>query len=437
MAWEGGLILPWGRVKIPRDQQLAWLAGAILLATVGISWIGAERFLAAHPGATAYDLHFGFGPLVESLLERGTYAVEEGGNTLRAHRLPFVPCFLALLATISTSIHFLYLLKNLLLAGLILAVLPALGRLTGGSRLRTTLCLIAALALPYNANKLAALEIEEAYLGQLFFAWFVLTADSLRNERPASAWGIAGLLAAAAMTKSSLLACTLVAGVLAVFQFKHPRLRWLPVAGIVLALSGWATFTGITTGRPAVLEDMSSWNGWAGYKGNNPHTAGYYPEIDLDMLDQEGSLLLSPPATDEWEQHDRYLDLTWEFVAGHPGTFVKLMVRKAVVLFLDVRPNQRHTANIARHGESGFSWLQVLTMGINRLLILGALGHAVFCLVRGPRSPLAWTLVLFVGAYALPYVIGFAYYRHVVPLVPVSAVYLVDLISISKPAADA
>jgi len=297
-------------VGILSRQALVLFAGAILLAAVAAGWIGAERFLQAHPGADVFDLHFGFGPLVESLVERGEYAVEDGGLTLRAHRLPLIPCMLALLASISTSIHFIYLAKNLVLAALLISVLPALGRITGGSSLRVLLCLLTAFALPYNANKFAAVEIQEGYLGHLFFAWFVLFADSLQRERPNSAWGMAVLLAAAAMTKASMLASTVTAGLLALFQFKRPQLRWAPLLGVVVSMLCWAGFTWSTTGRPALLREMSSWSGWAGYKGNNPYTIDYYPQIDLDMLDQEGKLLLAKPVADEWEQHDRYIDLT-------------------------------------------------------------------------------------------------------------------------------
>jgi len=101
-------------------------------------------------------------------------------------------------------------------------------------------------------------------------------------------------------------------------------------------------------------------------------------------------------------------------------------VLKTVVFFVDVRPNQRHTANVARHGESKLAWLQVVSMAANRILILGALGHALWALIRRRRRlPLA--LLLFTGAYAAPYLVGFAYYRHVVPLVPLAAVYLVSV----------
>jgi hypothetical protein len=408
-------------------RTLLLFACAILLATAGAAWVGAERFLRAHPGADVFDLHFGFGPLVESLVHRGVYEVWDMGIKLHAHRLPLVPCLLAALASINTSIHFIYLAKNLLLAAVILAVLPALGRITGGSSLRMLLCLLAAFAIPYNANKFAAVEIEEGYLGQFFFAWFVLLADALRHERTSSAWGMAGLLAASVMTKASLLACTVTAGILAIVQFKRPLLRWAPLVGVLVALLGWGLFTWSISGRPALLHHMSSWNGWAGYKGNNPYTIEYYPEIDLDMLDQEGKLLPEEPGTDEWQRHDRYLDRTWKFISGNPGTFCRLMVRKAVVLFLDVRPNQHHTANVARHGESDLAWLQVVSMVMNRILILGALGHGLWSLTRGrhQRHPLALTLLLFTATYAAPYVIGFAYYRHAVPLVPVAAVYLV------------
>jgi len=93
-----------------------------------------------------------------------------------------------------------------------------------------------------------------------------------------------------------------------------------------------------------------------------------------------------------------------------------------------VRPNQHHTTNVARHGASGLDWLQVISMVLNRVLILGALGHGLWSLTRRRRPrALALTLLLFTGAYAIPYLVGFAYYRHVVPLVPLAAVYLVTV----------
>ena len=398
-----------------------------LLHTLLASWVVyAER---DRELASVYDLYFGFGPLTENVAREGRYAARytesasiPDGIVWRAHRMPLVPLFLAATAQLSTSVLAAYFIKNLLFAApLWLALYLVYSRTPRVPRWARAGLFAFALSMPPLLNAAYPLDVEEGYaislIALLTAGLLFLPAAVLRTHTRRSLWlslGVGVLLALLYLSKSSLLVLSLALAGLYGLKARRLRAGVLPVAVLGVAILGWGLFTLSATGRFAT---SSSWDGWNFYKGNNPHAFELYPPYDLDVLDQQGWTRPSTPSQDEWIISAHYFERGWDYVREHPGKAASLVLRRAFVLLLEVRnsPTLPGEARIA-------SKLQALAVGymvVFRVLFLACLVAATGLLIRGSSANrfAALAFLALLAAYCAPYAVGFAYERHVMPLV--------------------
>ncbi|HLP25594.1 MAG TPA: hypothetical protein VK477_07950, partial [Acidobacteriota bacterium] len=192
------------------------------------------------------------------------------------------------------------------------------------------------------------------------------------------------------------------------------------IAGFVLL----ATFNARHAGRFTI---GSSWEGWNLYKGNCEHTAALYPPYSLDILDYEGKVQADRRLVDEWEHNAYFRQRAVDFIRAHPGEFLALAARKAWVFFGEVRPT-----GLAHRGESRYAspqyLLQIPWMIVFRVALWSAIALALWTIWSAPRRSEAWTIALtylvFLALYSGFHIVGFAYERHVMPVVMPTALYL-------------
>jgi hypothetical protein len=203
--------------------------------------------------------------------------------------------------------------------------------------------------------------------------------------------------------------------------WRGPLLMLGVVAG---ALAGLAEFNAQHSGRRTV---GSSWEGWNLYKGNSEHSLALYPLYSLDSLDAEGHVTAERPLRDEWDYNAYFRGEAVAFIKAHPETFLELALRKAWVFYGEVR------ATGIKRGQSRWApayVVQIPWMIAFRVVLWAAIGLAVLSLARGWRGEgrEAWLgAVGFLGflvLYSGFHVVGFAYERHVMPIVLPTLLYL-------------
>lgn len=408
-------------------RLLALIAAAVLLYTLAGAWIAATWQHRAGQPLTAAG--FGYGPLIAALDATGRYQVSDvhyPGIAFSAHRLPVVPGLLmAFRGIVGDDLARIGLAKALLFnvclgAGLWL-VLLRLSRPTVGS----LAILLVPLAMPAWHLTVFEISVEEAYLIPLLallmsLLWFGVGPA----RRPAGAVTAAVLVCMLLpWIKHSMPYWALAAPVLLGLRTRSWKIGGLGVILVAASLAALATFTLHVSGRFTV---KSSWEGWNLYKGNNPATRETYPHYSLDVLDYTGHVQADRPLRDEWDHNAYFSAKAWDYIRTAPRDFLGNCLRKAWVFFFEIRRTgrsmgQTDDASMLRQIQSGSLllfraafWLAVA------LALRGAFHRRSAASVRIVPLGFLGLIVLYAGFH----VIGFAYERHVMPLVLPTVLFL-------------
>lgn len=254
--------------------------------------------------------------------------------------------------------------------------------------------------------------------------WF---DDSVGRARVAWLLTVGSLLVLLLFLKSSMIYWCLAVPLLVGLR----RRDWREAVGLFLmvgaGLYALAAFNARHSGR---FTTGSSWEGWNLYKGNCVDTATTYPRYSLDILDYEGKVVADRPLRDEWDHNAYFRQRALEFIRAHPGEFFANAARKAWVFYGEVR-----ATGLAQRGESRYArpeyLLQMPWMLVFRVMLWAAIFLALQALWRTRREYwrseaflVALAYLAFLALYSAFHVIGFAYERHVMPVVMPTALYL-------------
>ena len=409
---------------------------AFALALAALIWaIGVRRYA----GTTSFfDLQFLMGPTVQALVERGTscallqlhnfqlHDVQQSSLEFCAHRRLLVPALLALASIAGLSVAVFAAMKAVVAsAALVCSLRIVAAGLTGRWRLAPYAAFVLIVANPWFLSQMVALEVEEAYAIPLFA---IVTALLVRpvflgSHRVLAATALA--LFAIVMLKSSYVAVAIVlAGALAhSAPFPRRALKWLAPA-VLAGLASVALSNAVTSGRFVTGSSIDWWNA---YKGNNALTSQFYSESKLDQLP-----LHLPPSThfaDEWEFNRFFRAETVSFFKREPKVVVALAAERLWNYFLRVDFVVSAAPGV-QAGGGILSWRWWFLANVPaRLLFLGALVSALWWW-KSQRLARLWPLVIV--ASAAPHALGFAYFRHVTPLLVPSALVLVSLVAASN-----
>ncbi|MFD0979858.1 hypothetical protein [Tropicimonas aquimaris] len=409
-------------VALPMNRPAIFWTGAALLC-LGIAGVVSAFLLAYRIGYdTIFDMPAGFGPRIEAILQEGHYYVESDGYRDYIGRPPFLPHLYALLWSWTGSIPAMLVAKNLIFGGLLSACFALCCRRAMVPAGVAAAGLLLLFAFPFNAFTMLTLSYEEALLGFLIPS---ILALAIAERTPWDRLLLAGLLAVTYLTKSSafLFCGTFAVALLFTTRWSSPLLRTLPLLAVLATAVAWGGYSAARTGTFAAASTSSSTNGWNLWKGNNPRFAELYPDRHLDELAAEARAA-APQFGSEWEAHRYYTGLARDFVTEHPGQALRNTGRKLSNMLFGIRDfefNRNRTAKVVLHTGS---------MLVNRVLLFAALGLSLTWLLRRETSPVrrraGGLFLLLAVSYSAPFLVGFAYSRHLVPVF-VSAVLVVLL----------
>jgi hypothetical protein len=419
---------PTNRPGLSRHATTAVLAGALVLYTLAGAWIAAQWQHRA--GTPLSGAGFGYGPLIEALDRTGRYAVADvhyPGIAFSAHRLPLVPGLLmGLRALVGDDLARIGLGKALLFNALLGAVAGIVAARARPLALRHLALLAVPLAMPFWNLTLFEVSVEEAYLIPLLgllvaVLWFGLSPT---EPRPVAVAAVVLLCASLPWIKHSMLYWTLVTPVVLGFRTRSVKLAVLGFAVVAASLLGLAAFTAHVSGRFTL---QSSWEGWNLYKGNNPATKETYPYYSLDVLDYTGKVQADRPLRDEWDHNAYFRNQALTFIRAQPRESLENAARKAWVFFFEIRRTGR---SLGQTDDAGpLRLLQSAALLVFRVLFWIAVALAVRATLR-TTAPWAERTVpasflLLIALCAGFHVVGFAYERHVMPLVLPTVLFLV------------
>jgi hypothetical protein len=383
-------------------------------------------------GQPLRQLGFGYGVLIDAIETTGEYRVAAGvhypGVAFSAHRLPFIPYFLiALQNVLGDDLRRVALAKCLLFNSLLLLAVWRILRHASAPAGRVLLLLGFVLTMPRWVLNVFEVGLEEAYNIPALALLFALLWFSDAAERARLRWAVCvGLLLVLLLfLKNSMLYLCLAVPLLVWARGRDLRAAAVPLVLVLAGLLGLASFNRAHAGRFTI---GSSWEGWNLYKGNSVWTQELYPPYSLDILDYEGKVTADRPLRDEWDHNAYFKQRAVEFIRRHPGTFLGLGLRKAWIFYGEVRASGLSRGE-SRYGKPAYL-LQIPWMVVFRGLLWAAILLALQAAWRLPwRSDAGWaalTFLAFLVLYSGFHLVGFAYERHVMPIVLPVALYLLS-----------
>jgi hypothetical protein len=377
----------------------------------------AAREVPAH--ASILNMRYGFGPVIRSIVVEHKFGSpnKHYGWWCYACRLPLVPLLAAVSYQLSQRMVVFIILKNLVFWSIWFV---ALRRLQWKYEMPDCYAIVAAAILliaPYTLVIAGKVEVEEGFLFMLLSFLFAFSI-SIDGVTSAVITGIA--LAAIYLTKSSmLLLCAAVAIWIVANGFRTNRsfrtkgiASLIPAFILVAAIIAWGGYNLWVSGVFAFGANSSSWNGWNAYKGNNERAAIWYPRIDLDLLDRgefETFLLPREQPSNEWQMNQRQLELAQSYMRSHPGDVVKMEFKKLYVACCDMGEAPLPDSGVTRKSV-------VLSDAVNHIAALCALAGVLLSVRRRRVTDAEIMAMIMVGTYLVPYLAGFLYSRHMVPL---------------------
>lgn len=376
------------------------------------------------PTRDIFDLQFEYGPLIKSIVTSNVYASPAINFT--GHRLPFIPYFLSIIAIIRNDIIFASILKNLIFYSITFIAVRIWWLQTGGLPKKLKLLVVTFVALfPPLIFWGASPDADEGYIihvmALLFAVLFLMEREKI-SRRWLLIVGLASLNAILYLTKSSMLLPTIV--ICFLFWLKSRRVKLFIVFASILFSS--VLFWGLMNLRHSgTFAINTSLDGWNLYKGNNELTLSLYPPYHLDILDMEKLMPFKRPyGMGEWEFNDSARRRAIQFAKDNPVDELRLIGRRLFIFLIEVRRNPLYRGET--QFESPVYWASTLFMVVFRLMLFGSLYGGIKSLfrdIRVSRAPLSNdsinTIIYFgiVASYSVPFLVGFVYERHLMPLV--------------------
>jgi len=445
------------------------LAGTLLVAMPAIALVP-KLVLILHTlgtsGAEIFDTGFGVGGYVRGLLSDGSfrscgatpYLSCDPSLCVHATRMPLLPMLYAGLAKIlGTKSAPIAIAKCVLTASLLTAFLWSLTRVVRFPALAVLLAYALYLG-PQVLKHGASLEYEEGLLVELevclgIAAAYLISPDfcverSMRTglrtrtrtrTRTRMALATIALATTLYFVKTTALPMLLVIIALVLSDRQlQVRSKGLAMLVVVIPFAAWAAHNYTTSGA---LHLSSSWNGENLYRGSSSEGLALYPEISLDRIFDsthatlsDGRVVLLPDLTErqcfvnEWAWNDHYSSLARTWSQEHMADAARFLGKKLWVSLVELRHTPTRVAAEGQETEypRAVSTVMFLWMGFARVMSLVLLALLLRDVWQRRLRRSLWTLAL-LGAGWAPYVLVFAYQRHVVPLLVTAGFFLLIL----------
>ena len=411
-----------------------WVLWLVMGITVAVSLAVASR----RPLQPLFELGNLVGPTTESLLRGGgltacTEAMGTPGNPICFHagRMPMASMVVgAGIRVLGESARRVEVAKTLLFLVPIEAAIWLVW-VRGLRRWLVAGLLLVPFGMPAFLADVVNLQVEEGYsysLLALAVAMLLFEGQSGRRD-----WRRGVLFALIVdgiyLAKSSMVAAVAVLVWSYLVMEKDWGRRVLVVGLVVMAPVGWALHQHHASGRYSVGTSLDGINL---HKANNEEFLELYPPPGGGTLDaHDRDLNAGLQFGDEWSFNDFHARAAIVYLRAHLLATAEGDLRKLWILFFSVRK--------FGSGESRGGTLVAETVGlvVFRLMLWGAMIGAVWTVVRPVRAidrRAGAIFLAFVGAVAFPYVVGFAYTRHVSVLIYPSALMCCRLLKFGQDA---
>ncbi|HKT73918.1 MAG TPA: hypothetical protein VJQ47_13585 [Steroidobacteraceae bacterium] len=443
--------------RVATEVRRRGLATVLLVAMPCIALVP-KCLLVAHAlgasGAHIFDTGFGFGAYVHALFTDGAFRschsapfkLCDPDVCVYATRQPLLPLLYAALAKlVGTKSAAVAIAKCAVTTALLTGFLLTLSRdLRPG--LFPVILIYALYFGPQTLKHQATLDYEEGLLIDLeaclaIAALYLIRPTLTANDSRRAFMGVAAVVLATALYFVKTTALPMLLVIIALMLRRPELTARVKVISALCVLAPFAAWGAHNYAFSRGIHLSSSWNGENLYRGSSSEGLALYPQVLLDRLFDSRQAVLEDGRVvelhdlenrrcfvNEWEWNDYYGDLARAWWREHPLDALRFTWNRIWVGLFELRHTPYRT--LAEGGDTEYppavSAVMSVWMGFARLLFLALVTFIVRDLWQGNRERPLWTLAL-VAAGWLPYILVFAYQRHVVPLLLMAGLLLLGL----------
>lgn len=379
----------------------------MLLTIIWHSYITSRfPYLINEHGQLVYSrLDFFFGPLLENLVNKNEYFFSYLNQKIYLGRMPLIPFFLdSTLTYVTKSYLGILIIKNFILISLVLFFLKKFLK----KNLLIFISLIILFYNPYNTLTIVRLIPEESYTS--IFLLILFLGLSLHKKPNFILVGI--LITLIYLTKASMLFFCYFLTIFLILIFKSKE-SFLPFILILCTYLFWASNGYYKTGKFVSPFSISSISGLTLSVAYDKNFLKIYPkqspDILLDKIIKKNKDKISKSRS-EHELDKIFKDEVFNKIISDKFFVVKSFFRKLYVLFINIKFDAQ-TLLSDNYNNIRFTEIP------NKIFFNVSLLLLMMSLINNKKFEREdYYYIVFIIFYLLPYMIGFIYTRHMVPL---------------------
>ena len=371
-------------------------------------------YLTNEDGQLVYSrLHFFFGPLLENLVNKNEYFFSYLNQKIYLGRMPLIPFFLDTTLTYVTKSYLgILIIKNFILISLVLYFLKKFFK----KNLLIFISLVILFYNPYNTATIVKLIPEESYTS--IFLLILFLGLSMHKKPNFILVGI--LITLIYLTKASMLFFCYFLSIFLILIFKSKE-SFLPFILVLCAYLLWASNGYYKTGKFVSPFSTSSISGFTLALAYDENFLKIYPnqspDILLDKIIKKNKDKILKSRT-EHELDKIFKDEVFNKIISDKKFLVKLFFRKLYVLFINIKFDAQILSSDNYNNIRFTEIPNKIFFNVSLLLLI----ISVINKKKFERED--YYYIVFIIFYLLPYMIGFIYTRHIVPLYIIGNFYI-------------
>jgi hypothetical protein len=353
-----------------------------------------------------------YNDIILNLLNKGKYYSNFSGIPVDfyAARLPFIPYFLVFLIIIFKNNFFLILLfKNLFLFSFLLFI----AKKTLKKNIKILVFIILIFLIPFNLQNFLMFIPEEGYINYFIASLFLLLFSDIKHKDKY----VSFILFILFFIKGSL--CFFLYAIDIYFFFYEKKK--LPFISLFACYLIWASYVFIKTERIISPVSLVSIGGLTLIFSNNDKFNDIYPlqspdDLSEYIFDKHGSQLLN--FKNEVQVDEYFKEKNIDYIVNNKLSVINAILKKLYVVFFLLEKDGQ-TLNSQDFGKIRYSNI------FNHLIVLIVFYIIIknIILIKKLTKNHVQFLIFF-ASYLFPFIVGFVYTRHLVPIFIVSIIFI-------------
>ena len=368
------------------------------------------------------NLTFFFGPLLDNFINKNEYYFNFGYHDLSFKyylgRMPFIPFFIKFTyIIISKKFLIILLFKNIFFFSLIILIIQR--------KIKNFYLFFIFLFLliynPHNIFTLTSLIPEEGYIGYLLVIIYLLTTQFSNRT---SIIFLSIFLSFVYLTKASMTYFCYTFSIYLFFLYKKKinyKYAVLPIFFLLLSYISWSTFGYIKLNKIINPLSVSSMSGSTLIVSSNEKFNNYYPLTTPDYLEEimweRYKNQINNISKDELDVNNFFIKKSLNYIYENKLDYFISIFKKLELIFFNIKKDGQPI------GHPDYNSIRVSTI-FNKIFFISTLLIIINNISKRRTKEEDKIFCIIFFSYIFPYIIGWVYERHMIPMYLISHLYI-------------